>query len=723
MGMPFYFSSINHSMLSQNPMDSMNLFWNQQLEANKANMLAYMTPAYDFNSVWRFPEFSTFGNQLLNPMLAIQQTMQNWQNNNWGNFGNFGNWNFTPWQNPNNEDTSKKTDEKKLEEKKMQREYDDLKALINVYKNIEEAKIKNGLISIKPDLLLEIKNALSKSGKIEEKLESLKNVYNKIDKNSLKKALTSLSTKDFNLKERLEKAGYNFGNKDYSAKNAKDADLNSMLDRIHSEIEALSSKNPNSLKEFKGLIEPMVTEGNNDILRVISYWNDKYGLTKDGKKNDDEGCIIRFMMKKMNEVDANAKADIQSSVNKLVDALTAKANYIKDNSEGFDEGTVNALGGQITNVTKAKEAAAGKATSDSLSNLANEFEKLYVLLRRMEALQINQAINNKYSFLNNISNTDTDIIDKDIIVKDTEADLKKEGLDGVDTTKVQLVDYKAEPKTAQEDIEDLRKDGTLTYAKAAEDKTKDLEGYYQDHKGTFYTIRDGKIIRLDGVTLIYSNDRCAHNGKMCSVSEVKGTEVTKNDIPKKDNSGSGNTPAAGEDLISTMSEAAKRYYYSAKERLEDKAASPNSLGREFADAICQGTDADEFAKMQGYIRIIDKNNVVDFIKGYYYRDYVFANGFFEQIASEGESSRLTNGEVAHVLKALFDHINEKYPNPTGQDEKDFATIKAAYYECKAKDPTKKFSNPQFWKRIIGTDDLDNLDDAIERIWIDTKKAE
>lgn len=711
MGIPlFKFSSINHSMTSQNPCDTLNLFWNQQIEYNNAKSLVYMTPSYDFSTVWRFPEFSTFGNQLLNPLLAINQTMQNWNNNNYwgnncwnfGNFGNFSNFNF-PWSNNSNtnNDNSGKTDAERAAEKKMQREYDDLKALINEYKNIAQANK-----SINPDLLDKIEIALSKSGKIEEKLESLKNVYNDINKASLRKALTSLSSKDFNLKERLEKAGYNFGNKDYSFKNAKDTDLNSMLDRIHSEIAGLSSKNPNSLKEFKGLIEPMVTVGNNDILRVISYWNDKYGLTGDNKDSKDEGCIIRFMIKKMNGVDDNAKTDIQNSVNKLVDALTSKANYIKDNGEAFDEETLSALGAQITNVRKAKEAANFEA-------LAKEFEKLYVMLRIMEAKQINKSINNKYSFLNSISNTDTDIIDENIIVKDTEADLKKEGLGDIDIKNIHLVDYQAPPKTAQEEVNDLVKEGTLKNAIDATDQKTELKDYYQDHEGTFYTIRDGKIIRLDGVTCIYSNGRCAINGKKGMHNIPEGTEVTKDDIPKEEKpSGSGSTTGDKDDSSdSTLREAAKRYYEYAKTQAAN--GGTRYLGKKFAEAICGNTDEDEFYKMQGYIRIIDKDNVANFIKGYYDSDSWYANGFFEQIAAENSSSQLTNGEVVSVLKALVEYFKNK--KLEGQDETDFERIKEAYEDYRQKDQTEKFSNSEPGWRIFGVDKLDRLDDAVERL--------
>ena len=43
----FHFSSVNQAMTSENPSDSINLFWNQQMEKNKANASLFLTPNFD----------------------------------------------------------------------------------------------------------------------------------------------------------------------------------------------------------------------------------------------------------------------------------------------------------------------------------------------------------------------------------------------------------------------------------------------------------------------------------------------------------------------------------------------------------------------------------------------------------------------------------------------------------------------------------------------------
>ena len=96
----FHFSTINHDMVSGNPATSLNLLWNQQLEAQKANASLFMTPNFDPSIGYTYPEFGTWGNNLLNPMLAIQQTMQSFQNGSWMN-GGFGNFNFPSFNNGN----------------------------------------------------------------------------------------------------------------------------------------------------------------------------------------------------------------------------------------------------------------------------------------------------------------------------------------------------------------------------------------------------------------------------------------------------------------------------------------------------------------------------------------------------------------------------------------------------------------------------------------------
>ena len=180
----FHYSSLNFDLAMSTPSGSINILWNQLGEKSKANSIMYMTPNFDPSIGYTYPEFGVWGNNLLNPMLAIQQTMQSFQNGNWMNGINSGNWfNNMPlnnWNNPwgggNNSGSTTGN-----------AEYDALKALINKYKEIGT---KNNTIS--PALLDKINAALNKSGKPEEKLEALKDLYKSLDKTKLEKALLEL---------------------------------------------------------------------------------------------------------------------------------------------------------------------------------------------------------------------------------------------------------------------------------------------------------------------------------------------------------------------------------------------------------------------------------------------------------------------------------------------------------------------------------------------------
>ncbi len=718
---PFRFSSINQAMVSQNPCDSINLFWNEQMLKNQSNAMRFMTPVFDFSSTWMYPEFTQFGNNLLNPMLAVQQCMSNWQNN--GGVQNL--WSQTPWNQPftmnipsanNTTNTSNMSDADKAKYKKMDREYEALKTLINTYKNVAIANK-----SINPDLLDKIEVALSNNGAapkdaseeekkrqpVERKLEALRDIYNQLDKNALRKAVSSLETKDYNVKDALEKAGYKFSAKEYSYKNAKDAELNNKLSNIHTEISNIEKGKSTGLTKLEDMVETLASKAdeNNDILRNISYWNDKY-------KDKEERSIIRFLTTKMqsSNLDSNDRSNIYNKhVTKLVNALKSRAEYMMANAEAFDEDTIQALSTQITNTEKALECMSGKLSDKTKAEtLCKEFEKLYVMLRRMEAQKINVELQQKYSFLNDISSTDADFINDELIVKDTEADLKSEGLDEVDTTQIKLENYKPEPKTAQEEVDELVADKTLSKATDSLTPANEVSNCYKDSEGNYYTVKDGKVIKLDDVTAVYSNGRCkTKDGKMHNIADIVGTEVKASDIkPAKVE-----TKAADSEKTEHTT---KTYDDIAAENASSEKI--NFLGRIFCEDISGYTNDEEFKRMKAFVKVIDSDNVVEFINGYNEKKswYQFG-GFFEHIASENESSRLTNGEVLPIIKALIDRFNSK--ELSGDEKEALNTVKEVYNKYVTKSADAFFENEDgaLFFRLFSYDTMTELDKAVNKL--------
>lgn len=501
----FHYSSLNFDLAMSTPSGSINILWNQLGEKSKANSIMYMTPNFDPSIGYTYPEFGVWGNNLLNPMLAIQQTMQSFQNGNWMNGINGGNWfNNMPWNNWNNPWGGGNNGGSTA----GNAEYDALKALINKYKEIGT---KNNTIS--PALLDKINAALNKSGKPEEKLEALKDLYKSLDKTKLEKALLELPE----YKIMLDEAGYNFNgtNKEYDTKLKKE--LNSLEQDI---------------KSGKGdlLAQISASENNAQILRIVSYWNDNHSA------KENRG-IIRLVAQHIPAEESERTLHIEG-VKNLSMSLINKVEDFKGSVDGnftnLDKATEE-LSKALTNATKAPK----EFTKANLEALADKFDKLYAMLRMMEAERIRNTINTKYSFLNDISSSDRDIVNDDLVLKSTKEDLRKEGisLDGVETDNVpteeveEVSDIDEVSETAEEKVEKLVEKENL--------KQTAKEGVFQsvvtssNEPAHFYTIKDDKLVELKDVKSIDKDGKCTMaDGTTKTLEQVKAdaVEVSAQDI-------------------------------------------------------------------------------------------------------------------------------------------------------------------------------------------------
>ena len=501
----FHYSSLNFDLAMSTPSGSINILWNQLGEKSKANSIMYMTPNFDPSIGYTYPEFGVWGNNLLNPMLAIQQTMQSFQNGNWMNGINGGNWfNNMPWNNWNNPWGGGNNGGSTA----GNAEYDALKALINKYKEIGT---KNNTIS--PALLDKINAALNKSGKPEEKLEALKDLYKSLDKTKLEKALLELPE----YKIMLDEAGYNFNgtNKEYDTKLKKE--LNSLEQDI---------------KSGKGdlLAQISASENNAQILRIVSYWNDNHSA------KENRG-IIRLVAQHIPAEESERTLHIEG-VKNLSMSLINKVEDFKGSVDGnftnLDKATEE-LSKALTNATKAPK----EFTKANLEALADKFDKLYAMLRMMEAERIRNTINTKYSFLNDISSSDRDIVNDDLVLKSTKEDLRKEGisLDGVETDPVpteeveEVSDIDEVSETAEEKVEKLVEKENL--------KQTEKEGVFQsvvtssNEPAHFYTIKDDKLVELKDVKSIDKDGKCTMaDGTTKTLEQVKAdaVEVSAQDI-------------------------------------------------------------------------------------------------------------------------------------------------------------------------------------------------
>ena len=494
----FHYSGLNYALAKGSPSDSMNIFWNQLNQKAKTDSMLYYTPTFDFSIYNEFPEYFTWGNNLCNPFLAIQQTMDSFRNGNWmGGMNGFNNWQSpwqmpwqTPWQMPwQNNTTNTSTNSS---------EYDALRALIEKYKEIG---------NISPTLKDKINNALNKSGKPEEKLQALKDLYKDLDKGKLEKALLDLPE----YKDVLKTAGYKFNGTNKEDDKKLRQDINSLYNDI-------KDKKADKLKNF------IIKDNNPEILRLISYWNDEH-------PEDESRGIIRLVANNLPEADSDMEGH-KESIRNLAMSLINKVEDFKEEGGEFEklDAAKDAVSDALTDVNK-------DFTKDKLMELADKFDTLYAMLRMMEAEQIRNTINTKYGFLNDISSTDKDIADDSLVIEDTKADLKNEGI-SVDDIEIDSVpreeieddsDSDDSDKTAKEEIEKLEKDKHLDKtAKEGVYATKTTSEY---EPAKLYMVKDDELVEIKGAKSIDKDGNCTMiDGGKKALEDVETENVSKKDV-------------------------------------------------------------------------------------------------------------------------------------------------------------------------------------------------
>ena len=516
----FHFSSINHAMTSENPSDSINLFWNQQMEKNKANASLFLTPNFDPTIGFEYPEFGTFGNNLLNPMLAIQQTMQSFQNGSWmmgsnyaggfnfpgfNNIGGFGNLGFgspwgnfqSPWTRQDGQGGSGAT--------AADKEYNKLKKALTEYKKSAEAMGDNELVD-------KINSALNKSGKVDEKLSAIKELCKSLDPTKMQNAL--LATDPY--KADLIKIGYKVSNND------ADKDLQRRIEAAYTEIDTAGGTNKLCANVLSGEDDP-------EILKKLSFWNDKHNKTSDKS-------MLRAIAPKI----PNKKED-QTDYKKVVDCVTnSLISYsvrVKQNYDGTD---FTNLDKSVDEVTKALKAATDNLNKTTVNKLADKVEDLYARLRLIEAERVRNNIQKDYNFINNYF-TNKSVIDDNLVVSETKKDLTSEGIkiptntDVIPTNRQEVApSTDLDNKPVDEQISELTTNSKDLHERA----TKKGKVYYSnkgDNEPAQWYMKDGdKLVQLKGVTSIDANGKCTMKSgaptDLDKLSEDNKVEVLPSEI-------------------------------------------------------------------------------------------------------------------------------------------------------------------------------------------------
>lgn len=495
-------------------------------------------PYYGMNDNLTFMNFPIFRNTssdyLLNPYLAMMQSQQSWmqQGNMFGSnmlplFNNFpGMQGINPWWQPRveSEEEKKKREEKEAEEKKPEfiekkAKVDEYKSYFNKLKELLDTDTKNS--EDFKALESEFNTAL-KEDKIDDRIKKLEEVFKKLDKETL----TKIALADNSIDLKLYEIGYNFPSE--ISKHNKNNDP----EALETQITNLNLSDHISVGGFGQFAITM----NDYILHILSSWNDTHDASEKG--------IIRGMAKHMPEVSSENPVGNQqqyrAGIEGVADALLSKAEKFKNANGGAKDlpllcKQIEAVRSKLQVIKNVDYNNKQRVQKSDVYALADEFDKLYVMLRLIEADVMNQKVVNKYSA--KMNGLIEGAIPKDIINKETIQDLKAEGYESLLSTKLDKVDIKAgefkikkslinsdkkfEDKPKQELIEYLadKENGTGVLTQVGDTnvyKTTDYDGKNGGVK--YYTVSDNKLVRCD------KDGNVAENAP-----EVKASDIEKYD--------------------------------------------------------------------------------------------------------------------------------------------------------------------------------------------------
>ncbi len=643
-------SFINFQMCSTNPMDSINIHWNQLNTKRIADSLVYNYPVFSMNNYTPFFGNTNY-NTLLDPSLAVVQTWwkSNNPNNGWGGFNNtaFGNMDFSKlWGNFNSSGNSSSSigdDRTKTEEQiSYQRKYNKLLSLMKQLKE-SDAVSQSEKDAIDAAIIADNENS---KGEWKDKFNALKKVYDeKIDDKHIKKHIINsmtMGTKespdaDEVFKVRLTDAGFEY----------RSTEVDTKLNALKTAIDELSDSNPTISNGLIGALDIESSETN--ILDIISSWNSERENLNVGNKR-----IMAYIADKYNDskIKDESKEEIKTSLVKpLYLSLINKAQDLANQLEGEE----------IDNLTKAITALTneyGKLDKNMSTSFVQAFDTLYVATRWAAIKVIAKDADKYYGAIDSMFNSE-------LFDEDTKKDLKSEGFSDTEIS-AQKVNYNAIDhgkvdggnndddsddygETPEEQIEYLKKEGLI---ETLENKTYTNGGVIyrettptgEDGKARLFIIKDGKLYEL-------TNPSENANGKYSAEALKEVDAETIKDYK--------------DDKIAAEEKA--------KEEAEEKKAVEveKQKTQAFEDGItvtlnlCGNTknkDAEEIAKI---LQTINKDNVLEFFKGAFKGTNVEGKsgeykieGIIEKLTDDCKRKHVTTDMIADLVQAFLDKAEE-----------------------------------------------------------------
>ena len=575
-----------------------------------------------------------------------------------------------------------------------------------VIKAVLEAYRKANADYIDKDLDRKLKKAIDKTGTVEEKYNALKDAYEAIDKDSLRKVFPTMD----DYRENLINVGFDFTDDNYTlgyGKKEREEEINNLKAQFDSIYQELSAYTPGDVDfNLEGYLDKFNESHAADILSYLSLWNEKY--------NDKDEKLLNLVISKLPTTDNNTSEGektgkrsraIELAVNPVVNALVAKANNVVNSPKGVD---VKPIARQAQTLNRALANFANDSKNEEkIATLVAEFDTLYVMLRKYEAYQVDREIASDYEILNELNEKDQIALNNKMM-EATVADLESEGLGGIEFEIRAVSNSNSGVKfSAKEEIENLAADGYAV-------EEIEIEG------NTYY------------VELLKTGDR--ENRR---VFAVVGEDIKVIGEFDEENKVVIEYPDA--DVKKVTVRSIEKDYENAIDKKEEKEGASDK-GKKVMKAL---SDGDATEEVYGAFKNVSSNNILETLDGIYGfkegNEWWRERGFF----SRGNSSGAINVDTGKkIIKAVLDKA-AKYKGFT--DKKEYKEL-ADIYECyengdcsEAEDFSKirwghlvsdffssasigTLFDDKMGARIKGTD-AGIIDDCIEALYKDIKKAE
>ena len=593
-------SFINFQMCSTNPMNSMNILWNQLNMKSIASSMVYNYPVFSMDNYTPFFN-GTNNDYLLNPNLAAMQTL--WNNNSngniWGNYTNinpFGNFDFGKmWGGLRSSGNSSGVvgDErtKTSEQIKYNKKYNKLLSLMKQLKNSDKLTPPEE-DTIEAAIIADNENP---NGEWKDKFNALKKVYDKIDDthiknyiiNSMDDSVNGKTGVENSFKVQLTDAGYEY----------KKEDVDKKIRILADNIKDLTNDNPSIVAD--NLIAG-IEAGSVSILDVISSWNTNYADSTD----NDKKRLIKYVVAKYNDLDDNGKSEIKSQ---LLDPL---ARALEDKAETLETELEN-KGIDAANLTKALKALEAVREAESLDtdDLVEAFDDLYLATRWAAIKVITKDAEEYYGSIDSM-------FDNDLFDTDTVDDLKSEGFTDAEIN-AQKVDYTSIEHDDNDDNDDGDNDDDYGDTPEAQIEYLKEEAFVETLQSKTY-INDETIYRETTPT--------GENGEARLFILKDGTLYELTD-PVLNANGKYDADA----LKAVGAEDIKNYKdekFAAEEAEAKKAEEENKLAEMKAKAKTQGEEAikiltarknevvsNDYRELNDTLAALNKDNILSFIEG------------------------------------------------------------------------------------------------------------